>query len=244
MKLSIVIPVYNEGRILQEVFDRILEVKFPIEVEWVVVDDCSRDNCWEIIQQFGQKTGAKIHRQPVNGGKGSALRKGFEMTTGEIIAVHDADFEYDLHDMVALIDPILKGKADVVYGSRFRRTSPQVHRTFHYLGNRILTFLSNIASGLYLTDMETCYKVFRSEILKAIPLQSNRFGFEPEVTAWIAKLNLRIHEYPISYYPRNYLQGKKIGWRDGFAALWFIFKFNWMQLDPTTRQKIPTRYLK
>jgi glycosyltransferase involved in cell wall biosynthesis len=238
--------VYNEGKILEEVFQRVLQVTFPpeIEVEWVVIDDHSRDNSWEIIQQFSTRTGAKIFRQPVNCGKGAALREGFKSASGDIIAVHDADFEYDLHDMVSLVEPFLKDKADVVYGSRFRRTSPQVHRTFHYLGNRFLTFLSNLASGLYLTDMETCYKVFRKEIIKALPLQSNRFGFEPEVTAWIAKLNLRIHEYPISYYPRNYLQGKKIGWRDGFAALWFILKFNFAKLDSETLSKLPARYLK
>ena len=154
------------------------------------------------------------------------MRLGFDIATGDIIGVQDADFEYDINEVPSLIKPIVNNQADVVYGSRFKKNVYQVHRTYHYFINRFLTVLSNIVSGVYLTDMETCYKFFRSEILKDMNLESNRFGFEPEVTAKIATKHFRIFELPISYYPRSYLQGKKITWKDGIAALRHIFYFN------------------
>ncbi len=244
MKLSIVVPVYNEETILKKVLQRLLAVKFPIDVEYILIDDCSTDNSWKIIKNVAVKTDVKCFSLQKNQGKGAALKKGFSMAEGAIIAVHDADFEYDPIDLVKLIQPILDNQADIVYGSRFKRNSPQVHQTFHYLGNRLLTFLSNLFSGLYLSDMETCYKVFRSEILLALPLDSSRFGFEPEVTAKIAKLNVRVHEYPISYNPRNYVQGKKIGSKDGLAAIWFIIKYNITKLPKTAYEKLSEKYIK
>ncbi len=244
MKLSIVVPIYNEDEILEKAIQRLLAVKFPIDVEYILIDDCSTDNSWEIIKSCSIKSGVKYFRLHKNQGKGAALRRGFSMAEGSIITVHDADFEYDPIDLVKLIQPIIDNQADIVYGSRFKRNNPQVHRTFHYLGNRLLTFLSNLFSGLYLSDMETCYKVFRSEILLALPLNSSRFGFEPEVTAKIAKLNVRVHEYPISYNPRNYVQGKKIGIKDGLAAIWFIIKYNFTKLPKTAYEKLPEKYIK
>lgn len=244
MKLSIVVPIFNESDILEKVLHRLFEVPFPIDVEYILIDDCSADRSWEIIEAFAVKSNVKSFRLKKNQGKGAALRKGLSLADGDIITLHDADFEYNPGDLTRLIQPILDDQADIVYGSRFKRNSPQVHRTFHYLGNRLLTFLSNIFSGLYLSDMETCYKVFRSEILLSLPLYSNRFGFEPEVTAKIAKLNVRVHEYPISYYPRNYGQGKKIGVKDGLAAIWFIIKYNISKLPKTAYSKLPEKYIK
>jgi glycosyltransferase involved in cell wall biosynthesis len=194
--------------------------------------------------KFNFKSKTLIERQLKNQGKGAALRRGFELATGDIIGVQDADFEYSLDDIPAILDPLLKGRADIVFGSRFKKNTMQVHRTFHYLVNRILTILSNIFSGLYLTDMETCYKFFRAEILKNINLESNRFGFEPEITAKVARLKIRIMEVPISYFPRSYLEGKKITWKDGVAALRHILYFNLMQ-NPRNLFKptMPKRYL-
>ena len=237
-KLSLIIPVYNEGSHLEAFFKNLFLIKFPYDVEYVVVDDCSKDNSWEIIQKFAQQPGIIIEKQPVNSGKGAALRKGFSLATGDIIAIQDADFEYDPNDIVKLVTPIAEGRTDVVYGTRFSPGSPQVHRTFHYLVNRFLTLFSNIISGLYLSDMETCYKVYRSDVLKALKLESNRFGFEPEVTAKLAKYPLRFQEYPILYFPRSYIEGKKINWKDGIAAVWFILKYNLQSQDPETKEKM------
>ncbi len=242
MKLSLLIPVYNEAGHLDRFFAGLTQIKFKNDVEFVVVDDCSKDTSWEIIERWRAKLPAGTmltHKQPVNQGKGAALHQAIAMATGTVIAVQDADFEYDPNDIDKLVLPIAEGKADVVYGSRFRRDSPQVHRTFHYLVNRILTLLSNLLSGLYVSDMETCYKVFRADILKALRLETKRFGFEPEVTAKIAKLKVRVQEFPVSYFPRSYLDGKKISWKDGVAALWFIVKFNLKPLDPETARALP-----
>jgi glycosyltransferase involved in cell wall biosynthesis len=244
MKLSLIIPVYNEAGHLHEFFALLFKQEFPCAVEYVVVDDCSQDGSWDIIEQSTNgRSDVTIFRKPQNGGKGSALRKGIELASGDIICIQDADFEYDPSDVKTLVQPILDGRADVVYGSRFHSSSPQVHRTFHYLVNRILTLLSNLFSGLYLTDMETCYKVFRAEIIKGIRLESDRFGFEPEVTAKIAKLNLRVWEFPISYFPRNYLQGKKIGWKDGVEALYLILKYNLQSAKLAFFDSMPERFI-
>ncbi len=243
-KISVIIPVYNEERHLVDVLDRILSVNYGAETEFIVVDNHSTDSSWEILCKYSQnKKNMTIFQQTRNFGKGSSLHRGFELATGDIIAIQDADFEYDPQDLCDLLKPILSDQADVVYGSRFKKSNLQVHRTFHYLMNRFLTFFSNLMSGLYLTDMETCYKVFRSDILKNIPLDSKRFGFEPEVTAKIAKLGLRVYELPISYYPRTVLQGKKVNWRDGLEALWLIVKYNLTAVD-YSRTKMPEKFFK
>lgn len=242
MKLSLVIPVYNEAQHLKAVLDRLQSVQWPCSVEYVLVDDCSKDGSWEIIEEYKKTHPMIALRQPKNAGKGAALRRGFELATGDIIAVQDADFEYAPEDLADLVKAVLNDRADIVYGSRYRKNSPNVHRTFHYIVNRLLTLASNLLSGLYLSDMETCYKVFRAEILKPIKLECDRFGFEPEITAKIAKLKVRVHEYPIQYFPRNYLEGKKINWRDGVAAMWFIFKFNLRGQQDSSIAKVPEKY--
>jgi len=227
--LSLVVPVYNEGAHLAKFLSVIdaLELSPEVEKELVFVDDASRDDSFSILKTFRFQTSrVKILQQPINQGKGAALQRGIAEASGNWIVVQDADFEYDPTDLALLLVPALADKADVVFGSRFKKTGTQVHRSFHYLVNRFLTALSNALSGLYLTDMETCYKLFRAEILKNISLESRRFGFEPEVTAKIARLKLRVHEIGISYFPRNYLEGKKITWKDGIAAVWHLFYFN------------------
>lgn len=226
MLISLVIPVYNESQHLERFLRVIDTLELPCDKELIFVDDCSKDGSGEIIRGFPFNSKVKTIFKPVNEGKGAALRSGFEAASGDIVCVQDADFEYDPRDLPTLIQPFLNNRADVVFGSRFKKNAPQVHRTFHYLINRFLTILSNFSSGLYLTDMETCYKLFRSSIIKNIALESNRFGFEPEVTAKVARLKVRVEEYPIAYYPRNYLEGKKITWRDGVAALRHIIFFN------------------
>lgn len=244
MKVSLIIPIYNEAGHLQQFLESIDALSLDAEKELVFVDDCSKDNSWDILNQFKFKSPVIIQRQPHNQGKGAALRRGFELATGDIIGVQDADFEYSLEDIPSIIEPLLQGKADVVFGSRFKKSAMQVHRTFHYLVNRILTILSNIFSGLYLTDMETCYKFFRAEILKNINLESNRFGFEPEITAKVARLKVRIMEVPISYFPRSYMEGKKITWKDGVAALRHILYFNLVQKPATFfKPSMPKKFI-
>ncbi len=242
MVLSLVIPVFNEGAHLREVLARLDSVAWPCAVEYVIVDDCSDDDSWEVIESYRAKHAMVTARQPRNLGKGAALRRGFELASGDIIAVQDADFEYAPEDLIDLVTPILQNRADIVYGSRYRKNSPNVHRTFHYLVNRMLTLISNLFSGLYLSDMETCYKVFRAEILKPITIECDRFGFEPEITAKIAKLKVRVHEYPVLYFPRNYVEGKKISWKDGVAALWFILKFNLRGHNDWAVARVPAKY--
>jgi len=223
--VSLVIPVYNEAEHLERFLKLIDALELPLPKQLVFVDDSSTDNSYSILTGFSFQSKVEIVRHPVNRGKGAALRSGIERATGEIIGIQDADFEYDPNEIPKLLEPFVEGRADIVFGSRFKQ-SAQVHRTIHYLGNLFLTSVSNLMSGLYLSDMETCYKFFRAEILKNVILESDRFGFEPEITSKIAKLKVRVLEYSISYFPRNYLEGKKITWKDGIAALRHIVVFN------------------
>lgn len=224
--VSLVIPVYNEARHLQDFLEAIDKAKFPVTKELIFVNDGSSDNSAEIIRNFKFRSKINFIDMKQNGGKGAALQRGIEAATGDIVGIQDADFEYEIADVHHILKMMLAGNCEVVYGARFSKLNPQVHRTFHYLVNRLLTMLSNMLSGLYVRDMETCYKFFRREILQNINLQSQRFGFEPEITAKIARLKIRVKEVPISYFPRNYMEGKKITWKDGVAALWHLFYFN------------------
>jgi glycosyltransferase involved in cell wall biosynthesis len=223
MKLSVVIPVYNERETLLEILERVRRVDLPKEI--IVVDDFSTDGTREVLQNLPPADDLKILYQPRNMGKGAALRKGFEAVAGELVVVQDADLEYDPTEYAQLLQPILAGKADVVYGSRFLGGPHRVLLFWHRVGNHLLTTLSNMLTDLNLTDMETCYKVFRADLLKKIKFRENRFGFEPEFTAKVARAKCRIYEVPISYSGRDYTEGKKIGWRDGIAAIYFILKY-------------------
>ena len=235
MKLSVVIPVYNEINTIGEILSRVLEVDLPKEV--IVVDDCSMDGTreflkeWEVGRKKESKDEVRIFYQPQNMGKGAALRSGFKEATGEIVIIQDADLEYHPHEYPKLIEPILDGRAEVVYGSRFLGTPRRVLMFRHTLGNKLLTFLSNLCTDLNLTDMETGYKVFKKEVLEHLLLKSNRFGFEPEVTAKIAKMNYRIYEVPISYSGRDYWEGKKIKWMDGLKAIFSILRYNFFDSE-------------
>jgi glycosyltransferase involved in cell wall biosynthesis len=225
-KLSVVIPCYNERETIELIVSAVRAVSLP-EIEIIVVDDFSTDGTTEILR--GQ-LGAKVDRiifHPGNRGKGAALRSGFEAVTGDIVLIQDADLEYDPQEYPLLLEPILSGKADVVYGSRF--VGGRAHRVvyfWHMVGNRFLTLLSNMFTNLNLTDIETCYKAFRREVLSGVVIEEDRFGFEPEITAKIAHRGLIIYEVGISYYGRTYAEGKKIGWRDGVRAIYAILKYN------------------
>ncbi len=223
MKLSVVIPVYNEKATILEILRRVRAVDLPKEI--IVVDDCSTDGTREILRDQHPADDLTVVLQPRNIGKGAALRAGFEKVRGDIVIVQDADLEYDPSEYGILIQPILAGKADVVYGSRFLGGPHRVLLFWHSVGNKVLTTLSNMLTDLNLTDMETCYKVFRADILKRIRLRENRFGFEPEFTAKIARARCRVYEVPISYSGRDYTEGKKIGWKDGIAAIYYILKY-------------------
>ena len=222
-KLTVIIPVYNEERTLEEIVRRVQEAPFPLEKELLVVDDCSRDGTPEILKRIAGGN-VRVFRHEVNRGKGAAIRTAQAHVTGDLVIIQDADLEYYPEEYEVLAAPILDGRADVTYGTRFIGT----HRVFlywHYLGNQFLTWVTNVLYNTMLTDMETCFKMCRAEIFTSIRLEANRFGFEPEFTAKIFKRGCKVYEVPISYNGRGYEEGKKITWRDGIAALWFLLKF-------------------
>jgi len=219
---SIIIPVYNEKTTIKEIIKKISLI--DIQKEIVIVDDCSSDGTVDILKDI-ESDDLKVFYHERNMGKGAAVRTAFKHITGDIIIIQDADLEYDPRDYPSLIRPIIEGRADVVYGSRFLGGPHRVLFFWHYVGNRIITTFSNMLSNLNLTDMETGYKVFRREIIQNLKLKSNRFGFEPEITMKVAKANCRIYEMPISYWGRDYAEGKKISWKDGIAAIFHIFRF-------------------
>lgn len=241
-KLSLVVPVYNEERQLEAVVRNLMAIQFPVATEWVFIDDCSKDRSVQILEKLAQEFPIKIIKQSPNQGKGAAVIKGIKEATGDFIVIQDADSEYDPREISMLLEPLLQDKADVVFGSRFKKTSPQVHRTYHYFVNRFLTVVSNLLSGIYLSDMETCYKLYRSDLMKAMKLQSKRFGIEVELVAYTAKVRARVFELPISYFPRTRLQGKKINWKDGVAALFHLIRFNLFINASEAFTQIPTRY--
>jgi glycosyltransferase involved in cell wall biosynthesis len=224
--LSVVMPVYNERSTIEEMIRRVLAV--PLRTELVVVDDGSKDGTRDILAELAKELPFKLILQPQNAGKGSALRRGFQEVTGDLVVIQDADLEYSPEEFPELISLICEGRADVVYGSRFLGR----HRVFlftHYAGNRLLTLMTNVLYNTMLTDMETCYKVMRTEVLRSMTLQSNGFGIEPELTAKIFKRHYRVYEVPITYDGRNYDEGKKITWRDGVVALWVLLKYRFKE---------------
>jgi glycosyltransferase involved in cell wall biosynthesis len=225
LKLSVVVPVFNERSTIHQIVQAICAI--PVEKEIIIVDDCSSDGTRHELATIATQPNVRVLYHEQNQGKGAALRTGFAAAQGDIVIVQDADLEYDPREYPRLMQPIIEGRADVVFGSRF--AGGESHRVlyfWHSLGNKFLTLLSNMFTDLNLTDMETCYKVFRREVLQRITIEENRFGFEPEITAKVAKLRCRVYEVGISYAGRTYDEGKKIGWRDGLRAVWCIVKYN------------------
>lgn len=223
IKVSVVMPVFNENNTIRLIIDKVLET--PFDKELIIVDDGSTDGTREYLNELNNAA-IQVFLHEKNQGKGAALKTGFSHVNGDIVIIQDADLEYDPHDYSKLIDPILKGYADVVYGSRFLGGPHRVLFFWHYLANKFLTTVSNIFTNINLSDMETCYKVFKKEVAEKLNLESRSFGVEPEITAKIVQLNCRVYEVPISYFGRDYSEGKKIKWTDGFIALWSILKFN------------------
>jgi len=224
--LSVVMPCYNERNTIEEIVRRVMAVK--IRIELIIVDDGSTDGTRDLLTKLKEQYGFNLIFQPKNGGKGAALRRGFQEVSGDLVIIQDADLEYSLEEFPQLIELICQGRADVVYGSRFLGR----HRVFlftHYAGNRFLTLITNVLYNTMLTDMETCYKVMRIEVLRSMTLESNGFGIEPELTAKIFKRHYRVYEVPITYDGRNYDEGKKITWRDGFVALWVLLKYRFTE---------------
>lgn len=226
--LSVIMPAYNEEATIGQIVNRVLQI--PRLLELIIVDDCSNDNTSVIAQELAtMDSRVRYIRQVNNGGKTNALKTGFALSKGEIVIIQDADLEYDPQDIIGVVEPILDNHADVVYGSRFMvKKAARVLYFYHYLANKSLTFLSNCSTNINLTDVETCYKAFRGDIIRNMTITSSGFGFEIEVTAKVAKLKCPIYEVPISYYGRTYEEGKKIGFKDGVAALWYILKFNFL----------------
>jgi len=224
--LSVVMPVFNERNTIEEIIRRVLAVRMRIQL--IVVDDVSTDGTTEILERLQKEHGFLLLRQPRNGGKGAALRRGFQAVTGDLVLIQDADLEYSPEEYPLLTELIVTGRADVVYGSRFLGR----HRVFlltHYMGNRLLTMIANVLYNTMLTDMETCYKVMRTDVLRSMELRSNGFGIEPEITAKVFKRRYRVYEIPISYDGRGYDEGKKITWRDGVVALWVLVKYRFTE---------------
>lgn len=228
MKLSIVIPVFNERDTIEELIRRVQNVEVGLEKEIIIVDDGSEDGTHQILENLNHPN-IKIFFHTINQGKGASLQTGFSKASGDIVLVQDADLEYDPRDYSRLLEPILDGRADAVFGSRFLGGPHRVLFFWHYIGNKLLTTLSNMLTNLNLSDMETCYKVFRKEIIDKITLKSKRFGFEPEITIKLSKMKCRIYEVPISYSGRDYSEGKKIGWKDGVAAIFHIFRYKFFK---------------